>query len=285
MMKNDTSAFVFIMSVLIAVLLNSCIPKPLQIELPEMESAPVVWCQIVPNNVTLIYMAKTFSALEFQEGDSTSTSDLVQQFLVQDGFVTLTHNNVTDTLIQVTDGFFASFDTELIAGDTYYLFAKDQLSGKEVSAQTTMMQKLFLDTAYVNVIDTNTVDVRYSFTDPAGPNWYAVHFYSSYSDPLALDDPFAAENVVETQLISDIEFASGQIEKSIELDFIDSDTIYVSFNNVSEEYYDYLAQRQRGGNIYNQLVQEPINYYSNVTNGYGMFSMHFPDLHTIELPE
>jgi hypothetical protein len=271
--------------IICAIALATCTPKPIAIDLPDAEQKPVIWSQVVPANVTLIYLARSFSALEFQEGDSSSAQDLVQQFLVQDGLVVLTHNDTTDTLIQITDGLFASFNTELIAGDSYQLYAKDFSNGKEITSQAVMMSKVSLDTATAEVIDTSKVRIHYSFQDPLGPNWYAIHFYSTYANPLELDDPFSAENLVETQLISDLEFGSSSIENSRLLENLDNDTVFVSLNNISEEYFNYLSQRQRGGTIYNQLVQEPINYISNIGNGYGMFALHFPDVKMIVLPE
>ncbi|MDZ4823135.1 MAG: DUF4249 family protein [Flavobacteriales bacterium] len=269
----------------------SCTPKPIPIYLDEIESHPVVWTQVIPNTTTLLYLSRSFSALEFQESstdttDSTGTDgleELMQQFLAEDALVILTHNNVNDTLFKVSDGIWATLSTELISGDTYQLFAQDFYNDKSITAEALMYPEVEPDSITYSIVDTATVDVMVQFIDPPGPNWYAVHFYSEYANPLEVDDPFAAENVVETELISDLEFNSSLVAISKTLEFLESDTFYVSLNNISPEYYDYLSQRQRGGTIYNQLVQEPINYVSNVQGGFGMFALHVPSVRQVIL--
>ncbi|MEN9640002.1 MAG: hypothetical protein RLZZ262_1871 [Bacteroidota bacterium] len=88
-----------------------------------------------------------------------------------------------------------------------------------------------------------------------------------------------------TKLVTDLEFESNEALFSVELTELDSDTLYVSLNNISPVYFDYLGQRLRGGTIYNQLVQEPINYVTNVNGGYGMFTLHLPSLEMIIMEE
>ena len=66
---------------------------------------------------------------------------------------------------------------------------------------------------------------------------------------------------------------------------LDGATLFGSRNNISPVYFDYLGQRQRGGTIYNQLVQEPINYVTNVEGGYGMFTLHLPSLQMIVMED
>ena len=272
-------------AVLFWIFLESCAPKPIPIYLDDVESLPVIWSQAIPNSTTLIYFSRSFSSLEFQENDSTSADSLISQFLVTDGLVTITHAGETDTLIQVSDGFFVGFGTDLIAGDDYTLSAVDYLTGKSISATTKVYAAVPVDTVTYSLIDTSTVDLTVSFVDPPGANWYAIHYYSQYANPLELDDPFAADNVVETDVISDLELNSANVSISKTLEFIESDTLFVSLNNISQEYYDYLSQRERGGTIYNQLVQEPINYVSNIQNGFGMFSLHFPSVKTVILED
>src|SRR5688572_19073800 len=77
---------------------GSCAPEPIPIYLDEVESLPVVWSQAIPNSTTLIYLSRSFSALQFQEDDTTDAESVLQQFLAEDAFVTMTHNGSTDTL-------------------------------------------------------------------------------------------------------------------------------------------------------------------------------------------
>jgi hypothetical protein len=273
---------------LLVMSVSACTPEPIPIFLDEIESQLVTWSQAIPNNTTVVYLARSFSALEYQEnGNNTDTtgndelSQLLQQFLATNALVVITHNNQPDTLFQVSDGVWASFSTELVAGDTYHLFAYDSATNKSINAETKMYAAVPLDTVLYSVVDTSTVDFQVQFQDPPGPNWYAIHFYSNYANPLVVEDPLAASNVVETYLLSDIELNSGNVTIQKTLEFLDSDTLYISLNNISEQYYNYLGQRDRGGSIYNQLIQEPINYVSNVQGGYGMFTLNAPSIRQV----
>jgi len=255
-----------------------CVPEPLPIELDEAESLPVVWSQALPGNGAIVYLAKSFTALSYQEGDSTATDELLAQMLVSNGIITISHAGETDTLVEITSGVYAALSMAIVPGDVYQLTATDPLLGKTVRATTTAYGVVPIDSVGYTRIDSATAQVRVHFNDPQGNNYYALHFYSRYTNPLEVDDPLAADNTVVTKLVTDLEFESNQAVFEVELSELDSDTLYVSLNNISPIYFDYLGQRQRGGTIYNQLVQEPINYVTNVQGGYGMFTLHLPSL-------
>lgn len=258
-----------------------CVPEPLSIELEEAESRPVVWSQALPGSGTIVYLAKSFTALSYQEGDSTATDELLAQMLIGNGIVTIAHAGQTDTLFEISSGVYATLSLPIVPGDTYMLRATDPSTGKTVNASTIAYDVVPIDSVGYTRIDSTTAQVKVYFNDPEGANYYAVHFYSRYTNPLEVDDPLAADNTVVTKLLTDLEFQSSQAVFDVELTELDSDTLYVSLNNISPVYFDYLGQRQRGGTIYNQLVQEPINYVTNVQGGYGMFTLHLPSLQMI----
>ncbi len=260
---------------------QACVPTPIPIDLEEAESLPVVWSQALPGNGAIVYLAKSFTALSYQEGDSTDTENLLAQMLVSNGIITITHLNEVDTLLELSNGVYASLSLPIVPGDQYELNALDPSTGKRVSAITKAYEVVEIDSVSYERIDSTQTNVRVYFTDPVGSNFYAVHFYSRYNNPLEIDDPLAANNVVETKLVTDWEFQDSHAEFNVELQELDGDTLYVSLNNISPLYFDYLGQRQRGGNIYNQLVQEPINYVSNIESGYGMFTLHLPSVRMI----
>jgi hypothetical protein len=64
-----------------------------------------------------------------------------------------------------------------------------------------------------------------------------------------------------------------------------SDTIGVSVSNISQGYYEFLDLYGRAGSPLTQITGEPIDYPTNVTNGYGYFTTHVPDLHVFDLNE
>jgi Domain of unknown function (DUF4249) len=282
-MKKTTYLFVFLWC--IGLLWTACTPKPIDIEIEEAESLPVIWSQALPETGVIVYFAKSFTALSYQEGDTASTSDLLQQMLVTDGRVVLLHNGQVDTLTALSSGVFSSVNTAIVPGDYYTLVAQDFGTGKRVESTAMAYEAVTIDSLNYQRLDSNKLKVTTHFNDPVGSNYYAIHFYARYTNPLTTDDPLAADNVVVTKLITDLEFQDSNVSFEVELEELDSDTLYVSLNNISPTYFDYLGQRLRGGNIYNQLVQEPINYVTNIEGGYGLFTLHLPSVRLLVLPD
>jgi Domain of unknown function (DUF4249) len=265
--------------------LAACVPKPIPLELEAAESLPVVWTQAIPGSGAVVYFAKSFTALSYQDGDTTDATSLLNQLLVSDGLVVISHQGIPDTLDAISNGVYASLSLPIVPGDEYFLTAIDRQTGKSVTSLTTAFGAVEIDSIGYEKLSNDRTIVRVYFNDPDGENNYAFHYYSRYANILEVEDPLAANNTVVTKLVTDIAFQSNQAIFEAELEALDSDTLYVSLNNIGDEYFDYLGQRQRGGNIYNQLVQEPITYISNITDGYGMFSLHLPSVRMIVMED
>lgn len=268
----------------------ACVPEPLTIQIDQLEPAPVVWSQVFSENTAIIYFARSFGALEYNEDDSTATEqDLLAQVLVTDGLVTLSHNNEVDTLIYLSEGLYASIETDFEEGEFYTLRATDYDLGQTVTATAEMQPFISLESISSEITSQNdsskTVDFTYTFSDLPGDSWYALNYYSSFDDPLEIQDPLEATGLSETQILSDQEFNSSTITGTYTLDFLEFDTVFVSLTSISEPYYNYLAQRQRSGSIFTQLVQEPINYPSNVEGGYGFFNLSIPSVEMVVVGE
>jgi hypothetical protein len=260
-----------------------CLPEPIPIELDQLEPAPVVWSQVLPGDGLLIYFARSFGALELNEssGGELDTQALLSQVLVQDGIVTLEYDQQVDTLLKVADGVFTSFTTPLIENEEYYLRVEDYSNGDVATSTATLLP--FVDiydltTETINQDDSSkTVRVHYKFEDLPGASWYQINYYSRFSNPVDIQDPTELAGVSLTQILSDQTFESTSHEGSFQLDWLTQDTVFVSINAISQDYYEYLALRERGGSFFTQVVQEPINYPSNVIGGYGFFNLAIPD--------
>lgn len=265
---------------LISMLCGGCVPDPLPLEIEQIEPSPVIWSQAIPDQSVIVYMARTFGALEYSENNNADTSGqaLLSQVLTSNALLTLSGGGQTDTLGEISNGLYATLNANLIPGEEYTLKALDPLLNKRVEATTRMMPTVSLNNLSYTIINDTTLDVHYQFADPPGANYYAIHFYSRFNDPLEIPDPLEAGGIVKTELISDLEVGTGLINRTYRLDFLESDTLYVSLNNISETYFDYLQQRERSGNLFTQAVAEPITFLSNVTGGYGIFTLHFPDI-------
>lgn len=91
---------------------------------------------------------------------------------------------------------------------------------------------------------------------------------------------------LQTILVSDKEFGGTYSNKVKLLGVTAQDSIVVTLSNINEQYFNYLKIRSsNGGNILNQLNMEPISHPSNITNGYGFFNAHFPDIKYFDLSQ
>ncbi|MGQ0828591.1 MAG: DUF4249 family protein, partial [Bacteroidota bacterium] len=80
-------------------------------------------------------------------------------------------------------------------------------------------------------------------------------------------------------LLNDASFTDGKLIKTTIISPMvkASDTIAVELAHISKGYYEFLTAYKRSSKLINQLTGEPINYPSNVQNGYGYFNAHYPD--------
>lgn len=260
----------------------ACTPDPLPIEIEQAEPQLVVASQVVPNQLMLVMLSKSFGALEFSESDSTAAEDLLDQLAVDSAIVTIEHQGNTDTLFELTSGVYLSFGLNQTVGGTFRLEVQDTTTGLTAFAETTMMEQARIDTVILrkdSIADFPFVEVETHFTDLPGDNFYVLNYYDNIvvegdTLPFALDSNIHAES----RLVRDIEFQDNQIIFTHQLFDWPSDTVIVSLSNVEEGYFDYLTARERGGSGFAGALGEPITYPSNVSSGYGYFTSHYPHL-------
>lgn len=279
-----------LMMAFILSLFSACRPEPLNIDIPQLEPKIVVASQIVPPDALLISLSKSFSALTDIEDDSTG--EALNQLLIRGASVSLEYDGNQDSLIEVENGFYLALGIDALEGRTYRLTIKDT-SGLEATAQATFMPSMNFDSIVPSITraEDTLVEIGYSLRDLPGDNWYMVNFYSNRGDE---DSTFNVGSILGggnvngflgTDLISDDEFAPDGTYRSSATFFglQDTNVIAVSVSNISEEYYNYLVLRERAGNIFSQIVSEPINYPTNVEGGLGFFTLHFPSFEFFDL--
>lgn len=272
------------------VLVSSCTPEPIDIDLPEAETKLVVASQVIPNSFMLITISKSFSALQAVDEDSMDTQALLNEILVSGAKVTISYSGGTDSLLSIPDlpGVYMTFFTPQIVNEVYTLNVYDPKTGLKVSSSTRMLSATSIDSvaAVRSVVDEMTVvDVELAFYDnPNEKNWYAVNIYQVDQDSVSTGNLFMpTDGTTKTILLDDADFGSDYFVGSTRLRGWNSDTIAVSLSNISKEYFDYLAVRQKSNGLFSSLTQEPINYPTNVIGGYGFFTTHFPDARIIIL--
>jgi Domain of unknown function (DUF4249) len=270
----------FLLTILVGLLLSSCLPDPLEVKnIPTLKPRLVVSSQIIPNNTVSVLLTRSIGALD--AGNGSDLQALLKQIVVNDAVVTIHYGDQVDTLVFIQDGIYVSGLTPLEAGVEYTLEASSP-STDPISATTTMHEQVaFNDVdAHLTYSGKDTLaEVNYSFRDPVGKNWYMI----------AVQRLRANQNFTENlnprifvKVMKDDEFEGNVKSENFTVPFRRfsvGDTVSVILANVSEQYYDYLKQTVDNRNSISAFVSDPLNYQSNVVNGYGYFNMHLQDTH------
>lgn len=274
----------------------SCRPKPLEISLNAAPPKLVIASQVVPQTVLGVLVTRSFTALQhdvFVPGTNIVSDAFVDDVIVTNAIVTVKYAGQIDTLhaVDTIPGLYVSANVLQIPYEQYELNVYDPQLNESVSSVTTMLPGVVFDTVYPVVQVDNSVKLKYSFTDLAGPNYYLVNVYKAQSQASVANldvnsFPFNSgrNQLIQSQLVSDLVYNTNNI--SIELDLkgvSQSDTIGVTLCNISEGYYNYLNAQEKINGIIGQLFREPVNVPTNITNGYGFFSAYDPDVKVIDI--
>ncbi len=277
-------------------LLLACETQPIPVQLAAPPVRLVVASQFVPDRGAVVFLTRTFSPLEEspeRERDTVSTAFL-EKILVKDAVVTLSAGGRTDTLRMLSAGVYGGLTVPQRAYARYSLYAYDPLTGETVTAAAEMLPPVRFERVEPALLYSEDedayVEVRYAFRDdPAVKNWYLVNYYRKITlDPNVLvPSTFTdgdSNEALAFDLITDENLDGTLFSRDRRLvDIGVSDTIGVSVANISQGYYDFLERYGRSNNPITRIAGEPIDFPTNVTNGYGYFTTHIPDLHVFDL--
>lgn len=285
-MKN-----IFCINFVFLLILLGCVPKPIPIELEQAEQKLVVASQVIPNSVMVMTLSRSMDTKGFNSNNDSLTQEVLDQLLVDSGLVTISYNGITDTLFYSgLPGVFVSLNTPQYLNTTYYLKAKDYITGMEVTSTAFMLNQVNFDTVSASIDSNNffkEITVDFTFDDPSQEtNWYMVNFYAEADTGSTSGGVDLSENEnikQETIILSDKNFTNSNVSVSHKLIDWEQDTVFVSISNISEGYYNYLNARLRSGNLFTSIVSEPVNHPTNIEGGYGFFTTHVPSLRTVKV--
>jgi hypothetical protein len=273
---------------------EGCRPKPIDIDIKPHKPKLVVASQILPGNFMVVGLSMSFSSLANSTQNDSVTPNFLNNLLVKDAFVTVSYSNKMDTLFMLTPGIYLSRSTLQQDYGFYTLLARDPATNEEIKASSILLPQVKFDTIYPVVnksVQDTSVSVQYQFTDiPNQDNWYVVNYYLKQSGGgggFSISNyfnPGSSKLLAEFELLSDKTFNDGKYStKTVLKEATYKDSIAVSISNISEGYYKFLTAFKRSGSVFNQLSGEPINYPTNVTNGYGYFNTHYPTVKLFDL--
>ena len=264
-------------SVVMFVLLNSCIPDPLPVDnIARPAEKIVVASQMVPGTGLVVFVTKSVGALE--AGRNSDPEVLLQQIAIADAVVTLHYSNETNTFQNRGDGLYTLDKSDFVPGLSYELEVETKTLGK-VTAITQVAERVAFGSVstqlYKMGVDT-VVQVDYSLNDPPGKNFYviSVQRFSRTQDADDLLNPR-----IFTRLTDDTKFNGTHFEedfKTLFQRYSPGDSIAVVMANVNEDYFEFLKIRNDRLR-FSDFSSEPFNYPTNVKGGYGFFNLHTQD--------
>ena len=280
-MKNSVIIFA-----LFAGLLFSCRPKNIDIDVKSADPKLVIFSQIVPDQLMLLMVTKSFSPLEGNAADDISN------VLVSGAVVKLTCAGQTYDFIELNPGIYTSLVTCTFAENSVFEMTATK-DGETVSSTSTVLKQANFISILPEVeklpADTN-VYLNVDFADdPNTPNWYMINVYKKTSSNNSTDINNFFQNgsnsVAKTILVSDKEFSTNYTSKIAIDNVYHNDSIVVTLSNINEKYFNFLGLRQGGGGVFSQLNLEPVNYPTNIVNGYGFFNTYIPDIKFYDLSQ
>lgn len=252
--------------------------QEIDLELPTYDSQPVVECYLEPGQPFSLLLSR--SAAYFDPFPSLNDENFVNQLLINDADVTITHNgkeyHLENGLLLnfATNKFFNYSSPEIIPEDYEHDFElKITLTdGSIIEGRTRMLPAIPLDSIVVQLPEPETRTERDTlyrvltyFTDvPNERNYIRRMLHNSSLDSIPDQDFVTDDRFVEDLVV----FGSGY-------DYAVGDTIYNTLFHIDKAYFDYLQSvfiaRDANGNPFAQ----PSPIISNLTgsaNAIGIFT-------------
>jgi len=276
----------------VAAIVAACQPKPIDVKVKPAPEKLVVSSSVIPNRIMVVTLTRSFSALDATANAGTVTESQLQSLLVKNAFVTISYGGRIDTLHKMSDGVYGSSDVLLTNYSSYLLYARDNDSGLEVTATTSMMPYKTFDTINVFKTEKGVCNVHFKISDDlANTNYYVVNFIHKLKgdsnrglQQFYTNSNSDYENYMD--LLNDDSFTDAVYESTKELPSVGpNDSIAVSIANISQGYYEFLSAFKRAGNFINALTAEPIHYPTNVNNGYGFFNAYYPQVRVFDMKD
>ncbi|MGB3947671.1 MAG: DUF4249 domain-containing protein [Bacteroidia bacterium] len=256
--------------------LTAC-EKDADVKLPAVESKLVVSSFISPTD-TLIKVSVTLSQPLYNNSNSNDYSAISNATVqINDGinFQTLAYNDTGNYYFVSTTLF------PLSVGATYYLTVTTP-DGKNVNASTSIPNSnQTLTYSAEPIVDPDNPN-RYFFTtewnDPSGSeNYYRIVYYDKYYYDGSIDTSYYS---MYSNNISDKDKDGSTITETFEIYASSSNTGNnangeLQLIHASKEYY--LYHSKLSDVVYsNGPFSEPIQMYSNINGGYGVFAGYNP---------
>ncbi len=266
---------------LLLIFLVGCIPENIYYTIePSTENKIVVNARLLPFGGVVVTLSDAFTGVQNPED--------INDFLLEDSvLITIHQNGNVDTLSKTSTGIYTNLNVLYNENTTYKLnidFIKDK---KNVYSVVESLPIVKIDSIYHYSYSTEEFDFFVDFRDEINSdNFYLLNIYHA-SDFKFLNSEISLlflfnNNALFSSIYKDSDFDSKQIKLKVNKINItnnnsDFDTLIFSLSNIDKKYYDYLTTKINSDFISN-LTGQPQNPITNITNGYGIFNTHIPEV-------
>ncbi|MFK7972971.1 MAG: DUF4249 family protein [Bacteroidia bacterium] len=293
----------------LALLASACgnLEKDITVELPPFERQLNVECYVAPTGLQqplpfgIPWDLIPASAPPFYYLILTETVSYYDEFdlpIVDDAFVTITYQGVTDTLEYVpfvtagtdTIKFYIGFRT--IEGNDSNapidLYVKDKI-GREVRARTFFPEVVPIDTISWEFNSRDEAFVQTDFFDPIDQDNYYRAVIFKRDDVLLRNEPNGP--IVDTisqdrldvafQFTDDFIEDDGKITVGTNFNYVEGDTVTSFIYQIDEAYYDFLETVDAAEQANFSPFAQPTRIQSNIEGGMGIFTAYNYDRQTV----
>jgi hypothetical protein len=301
---------------LITILILAACEKVVPVNVPKKEPRLVISAWLNKDKAIEVRVSKSLHILEA----SSLGPQGQQQFMITDAKPVVYENSISiDTLVYNQQEFIYKSPRNVKIRDGYTYSIKVTAPGyKEVTAQTNVpVQSAIAGLSRVKNARKNSDgeeldDVTIKLDDPPGTNYYLVRIFSATFN--TMNPEFAISCVSSTDkdleavsedgdplgescldgnslVMKDVNFngRQKQLKISVESFLLQEQKYqnrppsrpYVKVYQVTQDYFKYVKSLSAYQNSSDNPFAEPINVYSNVANGYGIFSANTVAVDTI----
>lgn len=261
---------------------QSC-KKVIEIELPPTDSKVVVNSFFTDGNQIKVHLSKSISVLDNAIPDCKDATILL-----------LRDNVVTDTLY-INGGYYYSH-VKPERGKEYSLLISvpemDSVLCRDIIPEKTIIQSSILTDSVLIAEDGFVIkELKLDFQDFVGPNFYEVElsaggyglWFMKNSDPIITSTgllDYSPKTLIFTDKMFDGKFCSVKVYFAVQTDGRDY-KLKITFRSISESYFKYKEKQfaylfSLENDIFSGM-SEPIQLYSNITGGYGIFAGYSSD--------
>jgi len=301
---------------LITILILSACEKTVTVNVPKKEPRLVISAWLNKSKAIEVKVSQSFHILETPNRITQGQ----QEFMVKDAKPVIFENNISiDTLVYDQQEFIykSPRNVKIRAGYTYSIKVtapgfKEVTAPTNVPVQSTIAGLTRVKNARKNSDGEEQDDVIIKLDDPAGVNYYLVRLfpasYSSNNPEFPIDCVSSTDKDLEagsedgdpmgnscldgnSLLMKDVNFNGRQKQLKVSVASYMLNDIkyssrppsrpYVKVYQVTEEYFKYIKSLSAYQNSSDNPFAEPVNVYTNIANGYGIFSANTVAVDTI----